>query len=170
MSSLWTPGGEHRVPREGAGGHDGGRGGHDSGRGRPAGSPGRAGGEVEVDGVAGDGIAEAELAAEELAALEAELAAVPAADVVANHCYGLFELAAVHLRQQPPRLDQAAVAIDALGAVVERLGARLGASAAQLQEGLTSIRLVYVQLASPPPADPDAAGAEVPPAGTETAS
>ena len=33
---------------------------------------------------------------------------------MANHCYGLFELAAVYLSQQPPLLAQARLAIDAL--------------------------------------------------------
>lgn len=153
MSSLWTPGGEHRVPRAAPGDAAGDEPGPAD---APPAGPGRAG----APGRGLDEEATARAAAEELAAIETELAAMPAADVVANHCYGLFELAAVHLRQRPPRLDQAAVAIDALGAVVERLGERLGATAVQLQEGLSSIRLAYVQLAAAPPGPrPDGTGA-----------
>ena len=48
--------------------------------------------------------------------------------VVANHAYGLFELAALHLSAKPPSLDQARLAVDALGALVEGLGDRLGRS------------------------------------------
>ena len=40
------------------------------------------------------------------------MAATPASVVIANHCYGLFELAAVYLSQMPPVLDEAKVAID----------------------------------------------------------
>ncbi len=55
------------------------------------------------------------------------LADVPAAQVVANHAMGLFELAAIHLSQQPPDLGEAALAIDAMAAVVDAVGDRLGA-------------------------------------------
>lgn len=130
MSSLWTPGGEHRVEREPS---------QPAGSGAPGGGPAHPAPSPEE-----------QAAAAELADLERQLLAVPAGDVIANHCYGLFELAAVHLRQQPPGLEQAAVAIDALGAVVERLGPRLGESGPHLQEGLTSIRLAFVQLAGAP--------------------
>ena len=53
------------------------------------------------------------------------LADVPAAQVVANHAMGLFELAAIHLSQQPPDLGEAALAIDAMAAVVDAVGDRL---------------------------------------------
>ena len=39
----------------------------------------------------------------------------PVEVVVANHAFGLFELAALHLSLQPPQLDEARVAIDAGG-------------------------------------------------------
>ena len=63
---------------------------------------------------------------EELLEVAKQLAAAPAEDVVANHCYGLFELAALHLSQQPPPFDKARLAIDALGLLVDGLGDRLG--------------------------------------------
>jgi hypothetical protein len=83
-----------------------------------------------------------------------ELLAAPIEAVIANHCYGLFELAALHLSQQPPNLDAARAAIDAMGFVVEGLGARLGQHAATLEDGLTQVRLAWVKLAETPPAPP----------------
>ncbi len=83
---------------------------------------------------------------------------------MANHCYGLFELAAVYLSQTPPLLDQARLAIDALGYLVDGLGERLGEAAGTLKDALAQIRLAFVELAR---AGGDAAGA--PPAGSDGA-
>jgi hypothetical protein len=74
------------------------------------------------------------------------LAAVPAADVVANHAMGLFELAAIHLGATPPHLSDAALAIDALGALVDALGERLGDNGKVLRDALAQIRLAFVQV------------------------
>jgi hypothetical protein len=70
----------------------------------------------------------------------------PAEVVIANHAYGLFELAAIHLSQQPPNLDEARLAVDALGAVVGGLAGRLGQAESSLQDALAQIRLTYVQI------------------------
>ena len=95
---------------------------------------------------------EEELAAEEeLLEVAKHLAAAPAEDVVANHCYGLFELAALHLSQQPPQLDKARLAIDALGLLVDGLGERLGQHAAALADGLSQLRLAFVRISSATP-------------------
>lgn len=74
------------------------------------------------------------------------LAEVPASVVVANHAMGLYELAAIHLSAQPPRLAEAALAIDAVGCLVDGLGDRLGPEAATLQDALGNIRLAFVQI------------------------
>lgn len=79
--------------------------------------------------------------------LRRQLAETPAEAVVANHCYGLFELAAVYLSQTPPLLDQAQLAIDALGYLVDGLGDRLGETAGTLKDALAQIRLAFVELA-----------------------
>ena len=79
-------------------------------------------------------------------ALRQRLAETPAAVVVTNHCLGLWELAALHLSQQPPQLSEAAVAIDALGAVIERLEGRLGDDEATLRDALAQLRVAYVQI------------------------
>jgi hypothetical protein len=67
---------------------------------------------------------------------------------VANHCYGLFELAAVYLSQQPPLLAQAQLAIDALGCLVDGLGDRLGEAQSPLTDALAQIRLAFVELSA----------------------
>jgi hypothetical protein len=78
--------------------------------------------------------------------------------VVANHAYGLFELAAIHLSQQPPNLDQARLAVDALGAIVGGLVGRLGEAEPSLLDALAQIRLTFVQISemvNAPPGGPD---------------
>lgn len=82
----------------------------------------------------------------DLDALRAQLAETPVASIVANHCVQLYELAALHLSLQPPRLDEAAVAIDALGALVEGLAGRLGEDDATLHDALAQLRIAYVQI------------------------
>jgi len=48
-----------------------------------------------------------------LSELRGQLVATPVEVVVANHAYGLFELAAMHLSLQPPQLAQARLRIPA---------------------------------------------------------
>ena len=76
----------------------------------------------------------------------ARLAKVPAQTVVVNHVMGLYELAAIHLGADPPRLVEAALAIDAVGCLVEGLGQRLGPDSATLNDALSNIRLAFVQI------------------------
>lgn len=86
-----------------------------------------------------------ELAAQ-VAAVQEELARTPAEVVVANHAVGLFQLAALHLNQRPPNLDQGRVAIDAMGALVEGMAGRLGEEEVALRDGLAQLRLAFVSL------------------------
>ena len=139
MSSLWTPEGEHRV--------------------RPAGGPSTGSGEPPAPRPATDGSARGAPTAQpdlseqergelagELDELRRQLLDTPVEVVVANHVYGLFELAALHLSQQPPSLEPARLAIDALAALVEGLAGRLGEPEASLRDALNQIRLAFVQL------------------------
>jgi hypothetical protein len=108
-------------------------------------------GEHPVDREVETGIAEddeEEPSEAELAALRDQLARTPANVVVTNHCLGLWELAALHLSLRPPQLDEAALAIDALGALVERLEGRLGDEEATLRDGLAQLRLAFVSVKS----------------------
>lgn len=145
MSSLWTPDGERPVRRStgtGPGSGPGTRSGGGSGNGFSEGF-GDGFGDGFEDGTDDDLQG---YTAAELAAATAELLAAPASAVVANHCVGLFQLAALHLSQEAPRFGEAALAIDALGAIVEGLGARLGDDEATLVDALAQIRLAFVQV------------------------
>jgi hypothetical protein len=84
--------------------------------------------------------------AEQVAAMRAELANSPVEVVVANHCYGLFELAAIYLSQSPPMLFQARLAIDGLGYLLDGLRGRLGEAEPSLHESLSQLRLAFVRL------------------------
>jgi hypothetical protein len=118
--SLWTPSGEHPVGDE-------------------PDQPAR----PDAPGGPPPGVDEAEA---DVAELRRQLAAAPPEVVVANHCYGLFELAAVYLSEQPPLLPQAQLAIDALGCMVDGLGDRLGEAQGPLKDALAQIRLAFVEL------------------------
>ncbi|MFN2504095.1 MAG: hypothetical protein ABR540_07680 [Acidimicrobiales bacterium] len=130
MSTIWTPSGEQPIRRE------------------PEGQPSRAAAPEP------DELSEEELQAH-LAQVQRQLVETPAEVVVANHCIGLFQLAVLHLEQSPPHLPEAQLAIDALGAIVEGLGPRLGEEEAPLREALTQLRMAFVQrrgTSGPPPA------------------
>jgi hypothetical protein len=88
----------------------------------------------------------ASVGAEALAEARQRLADVPPEVVVVNHVMGLYELAAIHLSAEPPRLAEAALAIDAVACLVEGLGDRLGAEHETLTTALSNIRLAFVQI------------------------
>jgi Domain of unknown function (DUF1844) len=136
--SLWTPGGEHEVPRE-----------------SPSPTPGRGpdGPNLDVeddeDRLANLSPEERQRATEMAAEMDdvrRQVAEVPAALVVANHAMGLYELGAIHLSQDPPNFDDARLAIDGLGALVEGLQGRLGENELTLRDALGQLRLAFVQL------------------------
>ena len=130
MSSLWTPSGEHFPKKEGE---------DDASSSRiGATGPGRV---TEPEGAATQ--AEAQAAVD---AMRAQLANTPAEIVVANHCYGLFELVAIYLSQAPPMLFEARLAIDALGYLLDGLTGRLGEAEPALHESLSQLRLAFVRL------------------------
>jgi len=121
VSTLWTPGGEHEPEPQDEGVSQ-------------AGGP-----EEQVD---------PEVAAQ-MAQLRQELAATPVADIIANHAIGLWQLTVVHLSPEgdaPPNLPEAQLAIDAMAAMVEGLGERLGDHAAPLRDALSQLRLAFVEV------------------------
>ncbi len=121
MSTLWTPGGEHPVDPENESSSD-------------------------FSELSPEEQEQAEALAAEMAAVREQLAAAPAEIVVANHLMGLYELAAIHLSQQPPKMDEASLAIDAMSAVLDSLEGRLGEAEGTLKDALHQIRLAYVQV------------------------
>ena len=125
MSTLWTPEGEYEPQR-----------GNDA-----VSAP-----DEEQDDPTSEQLREAERIADELRRADPAI-------VVANHCYGLFELAAVHLSGQPANLPAAAMAIDALAGIIDQLGERLGEYRSELSDALGQLRLAYIQLSSIGPQD-----------------
>lgn len=81
-----------------------------------------------------------------LSEARARLLDVPAEVVVTNHVMGLYELAAIHLSADQPDLVSATLAIDAVAALVEGLGDRLGDDASTMRDALASIRMAFVQI------------------------
>jgi len=82
----------------------------------------------------------------EMAEVQERIAQTPASEVIANHLMGFYELAAIHLSQQPPHFAEAALAIDALHAVLERLGNQFGENGPVLQQALQQVQMAFVQL------------------------
>lgn len=137
MSGLWTPPGSQP----------------------PSGSP-------PGDEPPGD---EPAASSEEIAALRAvhaKLVATPVEDVIANHALGIWQLALVHLgvitppdadgRPVEANLAAAGLAIDALAALVDGLGERLGAHEPVLRDALTQAQMLFVEVSDGrgDPADP----------------
>jgi hypothetical protein len=152
MSSLWTPDGErpvNRTPPPAAGGVA-----------TPGGAP--------VDGdeaVGGDPLASAaaalgidleslsdsereELRSElgEMMRVRREVGATPASEMVSNHLMRFLDLATIYLEAEPPAFAEAATAIEAFRAVVERIGDRLGEYEPMLTEALGQIQMIFVQV------------------------
>jgi hypothetical protein len=139
MSTLWTPSGERPIRRPSPPSE------------QP--TPARSARAPEGHGASGDDRGpddheDASLDEEELRRVRDHLAATPADVVIANHAYGIFELAGLHLSLDPPQLDQARLCIDAFALLVDGLGDRLGDPASQLREALSQLRLAFVAVAS----------------------
>ena len=128
MSTFWTPAGERPIPRD-----------------EPrAASPAPPGPPADGGGFGADDEMDEELRAE-LLAMQQQMLGTPAGIVVANHCIGLVELAALHLGQDPPNLADAQVAIDALGGMVDAVGPRLGENGPPLRQALNQMRMAYIE-------------------------
>lgn len=81
----------------------------------------------------------------EMAELQRQIAAAPASQLVANHIIGLYELAAIHLAQETPKLDEAKLAIDAMAAVVDAVADRLPQEGPALRQALTQVQMAFVE-------------------------
>ena len=127
MSTIWTPSGEY-VPREEP---------KPAGPGAGAPPPGAAPSPEDMEAA----LAEARAILEH-----------PVLEHVAGHVMGLFELAALHLEREAatggkekPDLAEASLAIDAMAALVEGLGDRLGRYHQSLTQALSQLRIAYVR-------------------------
>ncbi|MDZ7733478.1 MAG: hypothetical protein U5R31_10550 [Acidimicrobiia bacterium] len=131
--SLWTPGGEHEVPRE------------------PAGSGGAA-----PDGQLPDGRSLEDLSPEEraraeemvgeMAEAQRQLVEAPVRGRRREPPHRLLQAAALHLQQDPPNLREAQLAIDALAAVLNELSGRLGEADEPLRNALNQIQAAFVEV------------------------
>lgn len=148
MSTLWTPGGEHPVDREPpsapAGRDD-----------RPVTAPGE-GGDDPFAGLSDEEREQAEQMLAGMAEAQQRLVEAPVEDVVGNHAIGLYQLAAIHLGQQPPNIREAKLAIDAMAALLDGVIGRLGEHEADLKAALTQIQLAFVQVQRSSTGAPDA--------------
>jgi hypothetical protein len=91
----------------------------------------------------------------EMEQVRQQLLAAPAAVVIANHAMGIYELAAIHLTAEQPRLGEAVLAIDALTALVDNLEGRLGEAEATLREALGQLKAAYLDVRSRSGGDPE---------------
>ena len=107
MSSIWTPNGEHEIKR-----------------------PQR---HTSVNAQTSEEAGEQD-ASQTLSDLEKQIRSTPVQDIIANHCYGLFQLAAIHLSSVPPNMKDASLAIDAMTAVIQK------ANKSHLLEKKSSVR------------------------------
>ena len=140
MSSLWTPSGEHPVDRPAP----------DAPPTAPPSAPRAPGGPPpgpDLSDLSPEERAAAEEYARQVDEARRQLLELPAGPVVGQQALQFYELAAMHLSQPEPRLEDARTAIDALAAVVERLGSRLGEAETPLRQALNQLQLAYVEVA-----------------------
>jgi hypothetical protein len=144
MSSLWTPSGEHPVDRPGRSGPAA----PDAPSAPPTAprAPGGAPPGPDLSDLSPEERAAAEEYARQVDEARRQLLELPAGPVVGQQAMQFYELAAMHLSQPEPRLGDARIAIDALAAVVERLGSRLGEAEAPLRQALNQLQLAYVEV------------------------
>jgi hypothetical protein len=84
--------------------------------------------------------------AAEMAAARQRLLEIPVEVHVWNHLIGLIELAKLHLEATPANLAEAALAINAVGCLVEGLDTELGADHGDAKVVLSQLRLAFVQI------------------------
>ncbi len=117
--SLWTPGGDHPVD--------------------PPAQPG-------PPDLSPEDQAQLEAMQAEMEQVRQQLLEAPASVVIANHAMGMYELAAIHLTADTPKLAEAVLAIDGLTALVEGLAGRLGDAEPTLTEALVQLKSAYLEV------------------------
>jgi hypothetical protein len=133
--SLWTPSGEHPVDR------------NQSEPSSPATPPGDVPGEPSLEDLTPEQRAQVDEMSRQMEAAQARMLAMPSGVVVGQQALQFYELAALYLSQDPPRLIDARIAIDALVAVTEKLGSRLGEAEQPLRQAVNQLQLAFVQVA-----------------------
>jgi hypothetical protein len=137
--SLWTPSGEHPVDRKPTS--------PPSGEPASASAPSAPPDEPSLEDLTPEQRAQVEEMTRQMEAAQERMLSLPAGVVVGQQTMQFYELAALYLSQQPPRLDDARIAIDALSGVVEKLGDRLGEAEQPVRQALNQLQLAFVQVA-----------------------
>jgi hypothetical protein len=83
----------------------------------------------------------------DLAAEVAYLRDAPVEAIIANHLFVLLQVGALRLAEQPPRLEAASLVIDAVAAILEAGGSRLGEHADLYRRALAELQQAYVRAA-----------------------
>jgi hypothetical protein len=139
--SLWTPSGEHPVERPGRPAPDATSSSpQDAPTEPPQSDP------TSLDDLSPEERAQAEEFARQVDSARRQLLDAPAGSVVGQQALQFYELAALHLSQPQPKLDDARVAVDAFAAVVTGLGPRLGEAEQPLRQALNQIQLAFVEV------------------------
>jgi hypothetical protein len=82
----------------------------------------------------------------EMMRVRREVAATPAAEMLANYLMRFFDLATIYLEGEPPAFAEAATVIEAFRSVLDGLGDRLGEHRPMLTEALGQLQMVFVQV------------------------
>jgi hypothetical protein len=135
--SLWTPSGEHPVDRNTSSPSSGER----------SSAPSVPSDEPSLEDLTPEQRAQVEDMTRQMEAAQERMLTLPAGVVIGQQTMQFYELAALYLSQQPPRLDDARIAIDALSGVVEKLGDRLGEAEQPVRQALNQLQLAFVQVA-----------------------
>ncbi len=178
--TIWTPSGEHEVPR-------------DSG-GDPRAAPPDQTSDVHAsrpksgDQTAGPPPGQPEMDPQMQQEMEQQLAEIrqrilqtPIEAMLAQHFVGLYEIAAIHMSAEVPNLHSARLAINAMDGILSATEGELGDAEESMQSMLHQLRMAFVSASqnsdgTGETADgaPDAAGADDPapakdPAGADPA-
>jgi hypothetical protein len=131
--SLWTPSGEHPVDRPGRSASE------------PSPPPAAEPDEPDLSDLSPEEREQVEAMSRQVEEARRQLLQAPAGPVVGQQALQFYELAALHLSQPEPKLDDARIAIDALAAVVNALGARLGEAENPLRQAVHQLQMAFVE-------------------------
>jgi hypothetical protein len=141
MSSLWTPDGERPVQRASSPTAEV----EEELSGDPLRAAAAAIG-VDLDSLTEEERNQLQTELNEMMRVRREVAATPAAEMLANYLMRFFDLATIYLEGEPPAFAEAATVIEAFRSVLDGLGDRLGEHRPMLTEALGQLQMVFVQV------------------------
>jgi len=152
LMTIWTPSGEHEIPRNSSDSPD---------QSKQVKSGGQA---AEPVGSGPDGEIDPEVQQqyeEQLAEISQRILETPIETMLAQHFVGLFEIAAIHLSADSPNLHNARLVINAMDGMMSATEGELGNAEEPMQSMLHQIRMAFVSVSKgsqavkddPPPQD-----------------